>query len=180
MTDGDSIRPATDGVSIRPATATDLPSLGRLGALLLRTHHAFDPQRFMAPGTDPEAGYAWFLGTQLEEPDVVILVATRGTEVLGYVYAGIEPKNWKELREEAGFIHDVAVAEGARGAGIGARLVQAATDWLFARGAPRVVLWTAERNVGSRRLFERLGWRRTMVELTRERDSQPAANSQTD
>ena len=39
---------------------------------------------------------------------------------------------------------------------------------LAARGAPRVVLSTAEKNQVAQRLFEAAGFRRTMVELTRE------------
>ena len=64
---------------------------------------AFDPQRFMAPRGDPEAGYAWFLGSQLKEDDVAVFVAERAGVVIGYVYAGMEPQSWKELREAAGF-----------------------------------------------------------------------------
>ena len=41
-----------DEAIVRRATAADLPALGRLGALLLRTHYEFDPQRFLAPGDD--------------------------------------------------------------------------------------------------------------------------------
>src|SRR5512132_3701930 len=92
---------------IRRATAADLPALGRLGASLLRTHHAFDPARFMAPGVDPEGGYAWFLATQLTKRDAGIFVAERDATIVGYVYAAIEPQSWKELRDEAGFIHDL-------------------------------------------------------------------------
>jgi hypothetical protein len=33
---------------------------------------------------------------------------------VGYIYAGLEPLSWKELRDEAGFIHDVVLAEEAR------------------------------------------------------------------
>jgi GNAT superfamily N-acetyltransferase len=47
-----------------------------------------------------------------------------------------------ELRDEAGFVHDVFVAADARGQGIGGRLVEAAAEWLIARGVPRVMLWT--------------------------------------
>ena len=46
----------------------------------------------MAPRDDPEAGYAWFLGTQLGQSDVAVLVAERAGAVIGYVYAGIEPQ----------------------------------------------------------------------------------------
>jgi hypothetical protein len=51
--------------TIRRAQERDLPALGRLGALLVCQHHAFDPARFLAPDDRVEEGYAWFLGTQL-------------------------------------------------------------------------------------------------------------------
>ena len=35
-------------------------------------------------------------------------------------------------------------------------------------GVPRVLLWSAAPNENAQRLFERLGFRRTMVEMTRE------------
>lgn len=155
-------------LTIRKATAADLPALGRLGAALVQVHHAFDSQRFMAPGADAAAGYEWFLGTQLEQEDVVVLVAERDAQILGYVYAGIEPRNWKELRDEAGFVHDVLVTESARRGGVAAALLAEAIQWLREAGAPRVVLWTSSQNHGARRLFDKLGFRETMVEMTRE------------
>jgi len=99
-----------------------------------------------------------------ETPD-----ASGAWAVLGYVYAGLEPMSWKELREPAGFIHDVVVAEPARRQGIGARLLEEAASWLESHGAPRLMLWTAELNQPAQRLFVRLGFRRTMIEMTRER-----------
>lgn len=156
------------GATIRPAERRDLDALGRLGALLMEAHFGFDSRRFMGPGSHPEQGYAWFLGTQLEHEDVAILVAEREDEVVGYVYAGVEPLSWKELREEAGFVHDLVVAEHARRNGMAAALLEAAVAWLTARGVPRVMLWTAEQNDAGQRLFERHGFRRTMVEMTRE------------
>jgi ribosomal protein S18 acetylase RimI-like enzyme len=159
-----------EGVIIRRATAEDLPTLGVLGASLLRTHYAFDPQRFMAPRGNPEAGYGWFLGTQLKEDDVAVFVAEQGDIVVGYLYAGLEPQSWKELRDAAGFIHDVVVSPEAQRRGIASALIDAACDWFRSRGAPRVVLWTAEKNEGAQRLFGHLGFRRTMIEMTKELD----------
>ena len=160
-----------DAISIRRATKSDLPALGKLGALLLRTHYQFDPDRFMAPGDHPEEGYAWFLGTQLREDDVVVFVAERESSIVGYVYAGLEPQSWKELREACGFIHDVVVDESGRRFGVATALMEAAINWLRERGAPRVVLGTAQKNDAAQRLFDRLGFRRTMVEMTRELES---------
>jgi ribosomal protein S18 acetylase RimI-like enzyme len=155
-------------VTIRRATEADLPVLGVLGASLLRAHYAFDQQRFMAPHGDSEAGYAWFLGSQLKEDDVAVFVAERSGSIVGYVYAGLEPQSWKELREAAGFIHDVVVAPEAQRHGVASALIEAACDWFRSVGAPRVVLWTAEKNEVAQRLFARLRFRRTMIEMTRE------------
>jgi ribosomal protein S18 acetylase RimI-like enzyme len=163
-------------VNIRRANESDLPALGRLGAVLMQTHYDFDRKRFMAPGTNPAEGYAWFLGTQLKEDDVVLLVAERAGSLIGYVFAGLEPKSWKELREPAGFIHDVVVEDSSRRMGIAESLLEAAIDWLQEHGAPRIMLWTAEQNAAAQRLFSRLGFRRTMIEMTRE--AKPASGKQ--
>ena len=158
----------SQAIAIRRATRADLSALGPLGALLLRTHYGFDPQRFMAPGSSPDEGYAWFLGTQLRDDDVAVFVAEQQGDVVGYVYAGLEPQSWKELREACGFVHDVVVEERGRRAGVATALVETAIVWLRERGAPRVVLWTAEQNEGAQRLFGRMGFRRTMIEMTKE------------
>jgi ribosomal protein S18 acetylase RimI-like enzyme len=158
----------TTEIVIRRATQADLPALGRLGALLVRAHYDFDRHRFMEPRPNVEQGYAWFLGTQITDDDVAVFVAERNGRVLGYVYAGIEPQSWKELREEAGFIHDIVVSQQERRAGIAAALIHEAIEWLRARGMPRVMLWTAAENIGAQQLFARVGFRRTMVEMTLE------------
>jgi len=155
-------------ITIRRATPADEAALGRLGAALMRTHYSFDRDRFLAPGEHAEAGYGRFLASQLQDDDAVVLVAERDGTVIGYVYAAIEPLSWKELRDRAGFVHDVLVDADVRGAGIGARLVEAAADWLVAHDVPRVMLWTSEQNTAAQRLFARLGFRRTMIEMTRE------------
>jgi GNAT superfamily N-acetyltransferase len=167
---------ATSDLVIRRATDADLPALGELGARLLRIHYEFDHDRFMRPVADAEEGYAWFLGTQLNEEDALVLVADVGSRLAGYLYAAIEPRNWKELREEAAFIHDILVVETDRKIGIARALMAEALAWARSRGAPRMLLWTATPNEAARRLFEGLGFRPTMVEMTRElrsRDDTP-------
>jgi len=156
-------------VTIRRATRSDLSALGRMGAMLMRTHYAFDQKRFLEPGDNADEGYAWFLGEQLnDDVNAIVLVAEVQGEVIGYVYAALEPISWKELRDACGFIHDILVEERGRGHGVATMLMNAAMTWLKQQGAPRVVLGTAEQNEGAQRLFARLGFRRTMVEMTRE------------
>jgi ribosomal protein S18 acetylase RimI-like enzyme len=147
---------------------TDMPTLGRLGALLVRTHHDFDPKRFLPATPRTEQGYGTFLGTQLDEPNIVILVAERDGEVIGYAYAGLEGNDYMALRGPAGVVYDVVVDPVYRRQGVGRLLLDAAMKALKARGAPRVVLSTAEQNAPAQHLFDRAGFRRTMIEMTRE------------
>jgi GNAT superfamily N-acetyltransferase len=155
-------------VIIRKAEGGDLEAVGRLGAMLIQTHHAFDPQRFLAPFEGVEQGYADFLRHEAESPDACVFVAEREGKIIGYVYAALEPLSWKELRGPAGFIHDVAVMEGERQKGVATKLMAAAVEWLRSREAPRVILWTAASNEKAHRLFRRLGFRDTMIEMTME------------
>lgn len=153
---------------IRRAHAADAGALGRLGAMLMRTHYAFDSQRFLAPGDAAESGYASFLGSLLDSPDDLVLVAEQDGVVAGYLWAALEPLSWKELRGPAGFVHDLAVTDEARQGGVGTKLMESAVEWLRERGAPRVILWTAASNERARALFRRMGFRETMTEMTME------------
>jgi ribosomal protein S18 acetylase RimI-like enzyme len=155
---------------IRPATSADISTIGRLGALLVRAHHDFDPKRFIPATSRTAEGYGSYLGSQLQEPDIVVLVAEQNGEVVGYTYAGIEGTDYMALRGPAGALYDIVVDPEQRGRGVGRALLDATLDELKARGAPRVVLSTAERNEPAQRLFERAGFRRTMIEMTRELD----------
>lgn len=166
-----------DEVTIRRATRADADALGAMGAALMRAHVEFDAERFLHPGADAEADYAAFLAPFCESDEAVVLIAERAgvtaaPVVTGYVYAAIEPAAFKELRDRAGFIHDLVVVEDSRGLGVGQRLLEAGVAWLTERGVPRVILWTAARNHGAQRLFARHGFRQTMIEMTREAGKQ--------
>jgi len=138
----------------------------------VRTHHDFDPQRFLEPTPRTAQGYGSFLGSQLDEPAIIILVAERDGEVVGYTYAGVEGNDYMSLRGPAGVLHDIVVDPAQRGHGVGRMLLDATIEALRKRGAPRVVLETAEKNEEAQRLFDRAGFRRTMIEMTRELDDQ--------
>ena len=159
---------ASPDVIIRPATVADLPVIGQLGALLVRTHHEFDGARFIAATPGTERGYGSYLGSQLDAQDVIILVAEEASEIVGYTYASVEGYDYMSLRGPAGVLHDIVVDPAHRGAGIGRKLLDATLAALLARGVPRVVLSTAEQNAPAQRLFAGAGFRRTMVEMTRE------------
>ena len=160
---------SSDRWTVRPARLEDVPAAAALAAELVRLHHRFDPLRFMC--IEPvEDGYAWFMRTQVEQEGVVFLVAVDDESelVVGYVLASLEERDWSDLRDACGKIHDVFVAPAMRGHGVASVLVEDAVARLIAMGAPRVVLMTAAPNEEAKRLFAKLGFRPTMLEMTRE------------
>ena len=158
-------------ITVRPARLSDLPATASHAAALVRQHHAYDPLRFMS--IEPlEDGYLRFLKTQVDRDGVVLLVAVTprgdGEAVVGYLYATLEERDWSDLRDACGKIHDVYVDASVRSSGVATRLIEDAVSRLVAMGAPRVVLMAAWQNDGAKRLFEHLGFRPTMLEMTRE------------
>ncbi len=145
----------------------DVAAAAKLAAQLVRQHHAFDPRRFFLTD-DVEDGYRWYFGTQLAEPEGVLLVAEVDGEVAGYLYGSVEPRDWAKLLDRHGAIHDVFVDARFRRRGIAKALMDAGIRELEKKGAPRVVLYSAQDNADAQTLFAQLGFRRTMVEMTRE------------
>ncbi len=161
-------------IALRPALPADLPGATRLAVLLVHQHHAYDPQRFALFGShgDLERGYAGFLAHEMDDPQAVILVAVDegegegASDIVGYAYGRIEPPSYQALLDTYGALHDLYVDERVRGRGLARRLVTEMLARLRALGAPRVVLSTAQENANAQAMFAKLGFRRTMIEMT--------------
>ena len=88
--------------------------------------------------------------------------------MIGYAYGSVEGYDYVTLRGPAGVLQDIIVVPEYRGRGIGRLLLNSILEQLKSRGVPRVVLSTAEGNAAAQRLFASAGFRRTMIEMTRE------------
>jgi ribosomal protein S18 acetylase RimI-like enzyme len=156
-----------DSAVVRAIRQEDLEAVARMAAALVRYHAELDPKRFLS-WDGVEQGYKRFFGSQLEDPKTVLLVALRGAHRVGYAYARLEPRDWNALLDVHGALHDIFVEESERRAGVASALLDEVRARLAAAGAPRMVLSTAVQNEPAQRLFERHGFRRTMLEMTQE------------
>jgi ribosomal protein S18 acetylase RimI-like enzyme len=152
-------------VRVRAATKGDLGTLGALAADLVRFHHGLDPQRFFL-AAKVEEGYRGWFGRELGNEDAILLVAELGSEIVGYVYGRVEERDWNMLLDRHAALHDVLVTEPARGKHAGEALVTAFLVEAERRGAPRAVLHTATSNERAQKLFAKMGFRSTMIEMT--------------
>jgi ribosomal protein S18 acetylase RimI-like enzyme len=153
---------------VRKAATADLPAAARLAGELVRMHHERDRDRFFLPER-VEEGYAWWFERELAREGAVILVSERDGSVTGYAYGTLEDRDWNLLLDEHGAIHDIYVTANERRHGAGRLLLEAMVAELEARGAKRIVLSTMVDNERAQRLFRELGFRPTMLEMTRER-----------
>jgi ribosomal protein S18 acetylase RimI-like enzyme len=154
-------------IAIHHATFSDLLEIAALAGALVRQHSAFDPKRFLLV-ENVESGYAWWFEKELSNTNALILAATLDSQIVGYAYGRVEERDWNSLLDAHGALHDVFVTPAARCKGIGRLLVERVVEELSARGVPRVVLHTAVQNLEAQKLFSALGFRQTMLEMTRE------------
>lgn len=154
---------------VRPCEPRDLDAVSELAAKLVRFHHELNPSRFLIRDR-LEEGYRWWLAKELARADeAVIVVLEHDGRIEGYAYGRVEDREWMRLIDAHGELHDVWVEEDLRGSGAAEALVRDCIARLEALGAPRIVLNTAVANERARRFFEKLGFRATMLEYTRER-----------
>ena len=139
--------------TIRLATPFDADALARLRYEFRASLGAPDEDEagfiarcteWMAPRLEPSARWrAW--------------VAETGQGIIGAVWIGLIEKMPNPILEpeEHGYLTNFYVRESARGAGIGAALLDAALGWCVERGVHAVLLWPTTR---SRPLYERHGF----------------------
>ena len=154
-------------IQIRRAELTDLPTLAKFGLALAEVHANFDEQRFVVPEGREITLSRYFEG-ELARADAVLLIAEIDSTPVGYAFLRIEPASIEELRDRGAWLHDLYVVPAARTRGVGRRLVEAAFHAASDLGSPTVMLGVSPHNAGGRALFERMGFRATMIEMTAE------------
>jgi GNAT superfamily N-acetyltransferase len=95
--------------------------------------------------------------TLLGGGEVAVIVAERGSELVGFASAG--PSRDDDAEPGTGEVAAIYLAEEMAGSGLGAALFARIQDELRALGCSRATLWVLESNARARRFYEREGWR---------------------
>jgi GNAT superfamily N-acetyltransferase len=133
---------------IRPARPEDLEALVTLLGELFAIEADFRP--------DParqRRGLALMLGDRLRR---AVIVAESEGRVVGMVTGQLVVSTAEGAASV--LVEDMVVKDGARGAGIGRRLLCAVEEWAAARGATRLQLLADRENQGALRFYAARGW----------------------
>ena len=139
--------------NIRPATSADEPAIAAILRGLGWFAHVNDE-----PPANTETRVAGHLRCCLADESHSVLVAedAKGT-VLGYVAVHWLP--YLMLSGPEGYISELFVAESARGAGLGTKLLETVKDMAIGRGCSRLMLVNRKtRESYKRGFYRKLGW----------------------
>ncbi|WP_037868258.1 GNAT family N-acetyltransferase [Streptomyces sp. NRRL S-813] len=133
-------------VHIRPAAPDDEDPLARLDRATWSTLHSVQPR--------PQPPYEPFF-TERSGPDEIFVAELDGA-VVGYIRLGLATPLASNAHVRQ--IRGLAVADGARGAGVGRALLRAAVAEARRRGARRLSLRVLGHNTAARKLYESEGF----------------------
>jgi ribosomal-protein-alanine N-acetyltransferase len=123
---------------IRPATEADLDALVALERRAFTTDH-LSPRQYRH---------------HLHSPTAIVLAAVDGSGLLGKAVVFLRKHS------DIARLYSIAVADAARGRGLGEALLEAAERAARSRGCRRMRLEVRQDNSAAIRLYERLGYRR--------------------
>jgi GNAT superfamily N-acetyltransferase len=149
---------------IRQARPGDEQRVAEFAIMLFDQHVEYDPERFSTFANID--GAARFYRSRFDTPDSAVLVAEVDGEVVGFAYLERDELNYAELLRDGAWMHDIYVDESARTTGLGKDLIKAAAEAAKRMGAKKLLLTVAAKNAIAQQVFEKAGFRRTMVEMT--------------
>lgn len=135
------------GLSITAPRATDIPALYALG---LQT------PELKVSATEPFMDDAEFRAA-VANPDGVFLVAQKGSDLVGFVYANANDVERSEARQWACIIY-IVVAPKWRRAGVAQALYTACTEALARRGVTHVYAWASAESPAILAFMRRMGF----------------------
>lgn len=156
---------ASPGITIGLFESSQLPGIRNLA----RTAYRLD--RFHA---DPELDRSkadqlheeWLVNSCNGTVADAVFVARRDQQVLGFVTVKLDAELFKWTSVKLATIVLVAIAEEARGSGIGKAITAEALNWMRQKGVQLARVGTQLSNVAAGRLYEASGFRLTGVALT--------------
>lgn len=164
----------TDPWDIRSGGLGDLDALEPLWVAVHHRHGESMPE--LAPYVSDQDSWRvrrTLYREMLAKPDTLLLLASVGTELIGYGLAHVMavddtwvPDTWR-TGDRIGEVESLSVAARFRGSGLGSQLLDRLEAHLVTVGADDIVLGVLPGNQDAIRLYQRRGYRPTWLYMSR-------------
>ncbi len=142
-------------ILIRPALPPDLPAVIALWRELQDINASYDARLALNEGAaDWFIGY---LGNQLDNPNMVVLVAEYEKTIVGYTFGQIMRRPTL-ASGDCGYVADVCVRDGWRGRGIGRQLYERLRSWFLANSITAIEVQVVRANPASQAFWRKMGY----------------------
>jgi GNAT superfamily N-acetyltransferase len=149
---------------IRRARDGDEKRVAEFAIRLFQQHVDYDAERF-STFADVQ-GAEKFYRSRFDTKDSAVFVAESDEVVVGFAYVELDERNYAQLLENGAWLHDIYIDDSARKEGLGSGLIKAAAEAMRQKGAKKLLLTVAAKNMAAQQAFEKAGFRPTMVEMT--------------
>lgn len=155
-------------IHVRAAGPDDAAAIDELILYLDRVHAEARPDLFCVPAQKPRGEH--FLQTALDDPLQHALLAVRNGETVGYVHVILKHSvGGPRVERHYSEIDTIAVHPSAQRLGAGRKLIEAALEWAGANGVHDHQIAVHEFNQSAQRLYEQLGFARSVVVMRQTR-----------
>jgi len=145
-------------IIVRQATKPDVEAILALWHEMMELHRELEPLAWTIAADAEETSRAYFRSC-IDDPERQLLVAVRGTEVVGYLLAARSQRPPVIDVQTVGAIYDCCVTPTARRKGIGRLLVAKAKEWFRQQGLEIVLLNYALHNPPAEAFWQAQGFR---------------------
>ena len=142
-------------ILIRLAQPPDLPAVIALWRQLQDINASYDVRLALNEGAaDWFIGY---LGDQLDNPNMSVLVAEQEKMIVGYTFGQIMRRPTLKSGD-CGYVADLCVRDGWRGRGIGRLLYERLRAWFLANGITAIEVQVVRANPASQAFWRKMGY----------------------
>jgi dTDP-4-amino-4,6-dideoxy-D-galactose acyltransferase len=144
--------------TVRLANAGDAEQAAAL-AQTAYLYDRFHSDPFISRAQADQLHAVWLDNSCTGKTADAVIVAEDPTGLLGFVTCSLQPDSAARLGRKIGSIVLVAVAERARGLGVGHATTMAALEWFRQQDCDLVEVGTQLRNIAASRLYQKCGFR---------------------
>jgi GNAT superfamily N-acetyltransferase len=146
-------------VNVRTACLDDLGILLDFEQNIIKTERPFD-----ITIQDGEIHY-YDIAKMIQAPDVEIMVAEYGSEIVGSGYARIEASKVFLKHPKHAYLGFMYVKPEHRGKGVNKRIIEALQQWAIDRGITEFRLDVYNDNLPAIKAYEKTGFAKLMIEM---------------